>query len=378
MNPTIDILRAELERLFSLDEMTSMSTRLLGLDPQEVGGAGGKATFALALAERCVAGDRVDALIDVLLAARSGVDPRVRDAAALPGADELAPGTFLGGYEIVRKIGEGPLAIVYLAQRDGIVDCVVKVLRSDARRDRRAAQRFLTATRMVASIAHPGLPTGLEAGDADGVFWVGYDFVDAQPLSARFARSGPSPFSELRPILRGILEPLAAMHKARIAHGNLKLENVLVGRGAEGEAAVTLVDFGIDRLRQRSSGTNGHSAVLSIVGSPKTIAPEQVRGQRSEPVTDVYAFGAMLYELVSGKPVFSYEHPTEAALAHASRVPEPPSVKAPRGWVTRDVDQFILRLLAKEPERRPRDAGALLDAIESIGRGPASILPPGQ
>jgi tetratricopeptide (TPR) repeat protein len=108
------------------------------------------------------------------------------------------------------------------------------------------------------------------------------------------------------------------------------------------------------------------------------MAPEQVRGLRAEPATDVYAFGAMLYELVAGKPVFSFEHATEAALAHATRAPEPPSIKAPRGWVTRDVDQFVLRLLAKEPERRPRDAQALLDAIESIGRGPASILPPGQ
>ena len=92
MNPTIDILRAELERLFSLDEMTSMSQRLLGLDPEDVGGATAKASFAKALTERCVDGDRIDALVDVILVSRQGVDPRVRDVAGLLGKEEIAAG----------------------------------------------------------------------------------------------------------------------------------------------------------------------------------------------------------------------------------------------------------------------------------------------
>src|SRR5437016_6475719 len=110
MNPTIDILRAELERLFSLDEMTSMSERLLGLDPQDVGGATAKASFAKALAERCVDGDRIDALVDVLLAWRPGVDPRLRDVAGLFAKEELSPGDILGPFVVSRKIGESALA----------------------------------------------------------------------------------------------------------------------------------------------------------------------------------------------------------------------------------------------------------------------------
>ena len=79
MNPTIDILRGELERLFTLEEMTSMSERLLGLVPHDVGGASAKGSFARALTERCVDGDRLDALVDVILHSRKEVDPRVRD-----------------------------------------------------------------------------------------------------------------------------------------------------------------------------------------------------------------------------------------------------------------------------------------------------------
>jgi serine/threonine protein kinase/lipopolysaccharide biosynthesis regulator YciM len=377
MNSTIDILRGELERLFSLDEMTSMSARLLGLDPEEVGGTTAKASFAKALAERCFDADRIDALVDVLLVWRPGADPRLRDATSLFGKEDISPGDSLGPFVITRKLGEGAAGVVYAARRDH-EDRVLKVLRREASRDKRAVQRFLTATRMVAALDHPGLPRGLEAGESDGNYWVSYASVDAQPLSARFTRTGPAHFNEIKPILRGILEPLAALHKSRIAHGNLKLENVLVARSASGGddsgAIVTLVDFGTDRLRQRSVSANGHGgAVAAVVGSPKTIAPEQVRGLRADPATDVYAFGAMMYELLSGRPVFPYESATDAALAHVSKFPEAPSSKAPRGWVSKDIDQFVLSLLAKEPSRRPRDASLVLDVLDSLGR--ASIPP---
>jgi tetratricopeptide (TPR) repeat protein len=384
MNPTIDILGAELERLFSLDEMTSMSAKLLGLDPEDVGGATAKATFARALAERCIDGDRVDALVDVIVAARPGVDPRLRDGASLFRTDELQPGAELGPFVVTRKLGESALAIVYVARRGGD-DHVLKVLRREASRDQRAVQRFLTAQRMLAEVHHPGLPAQLDVGESDGTYWVSHLAFEGGLLSTRFARTGPSHFTELRPILRGILEPLAALHKARIAHGSLKLENVLVGRPVlEGEdvtspgesprgALVLLVDAGMDRLRQRTIGHNGHGVGVAVFASPKTIAPEQVRGQRAEPATDVYAFGAVMYELLSGRAVFAYETATDAALAHLAKTPEPPSTKAPRGWVSKDIDQFVLTLLGKEANRRPRDASAVLDALESLGRG--SIAP---
>jgi tetratricopeptide (TPR) repeat protein/tRNA A-37 threonylcarbamoyl transferase component Bud32 len=373
MNPTIDILRAELERLFSLDEMTSMSQRLLGLDPEEVGGATAKASFAQALTERCLDGDRIDALVDVILVSRQGVDPRVRDVVGLFGKEELLPGKALGPYVIGRKLGESELSIVYAAKH-GAEERVLKVLRREACRDKRAVQRYLTANRLVAEVEHPGLPQWLEAGESDGAYWISYAHVESmQPLSTRFARTGPSHINELRPLLRSILEPLAALHEARIAHGDLKLENVLVGRADDGGVKVTLIDFGTDRLRQRPTVANGHTGVLVVFGSPKTVAPEQVRGMRSDAATDVYAFGAMMYELLSGKPVFSFENATDAAFAHVAKTPEPPSAKAPRGWITRDVDHFVLSLLAKDPDRRPRDASALLDEIDSLGRTSASI-----
>lgn len=371
-NPTIDILRGELERLFSLEEMTSMSERLLGLSPEDVGGASAKGSFARALTERCFDGDRLDALVDVILHARKEVDPRVRDLGALLGREELTPGRQVGDFTIQKKIGESDLGVVYQAVRqDGSAKATyaLKLLRRDAARDRRAVHRFLTANRLVGTVDHPGLPRHLEAGELEpGHFYVAYEYVDAQPLAARIARSGPMPYGDVRPLLRGILEPLALVHRAHLVHGDLKPENVLVaGRPGE-EPRVVLIDFGTDRLRLRSVAANGHTGLLAVFGSPKTVAPEIVRGRAADPKTDVYAFGAVLYELLTGKPVFPHDNATDAAFAHLTRDPEPPSARAPRGSVSRDVDAFVLSLLHKDPARRPKDAGAVLDALDSIGR----------
>lgn len=374
MNPTIDILRGELERLFSLEEMTSMSERLLGLRPDDVGGASAKGSFALALTERCFDGDRLDALVDVILHSRKEVDPRVRDLVALMAKEELPAGRQIGDFTIQKKIGESDLGIVYTAVRqdgDARATYAVKVLRREAVRDRRAVHRFLTANRLIATVGGPGLPRNLEAGELEpGLFYVAYQFIEAQPLSARLARTGPIAFNELRPILRGILEPLAAIHRAHLVHGDLKTENILVASKPtdEGDPRVVLIDFGTDRLRNRSVSANGHTGLLAVFGSPKTVAPEVVRGRAADPKTDVYAFGAVLYELLTGKPVFQSENATDAAFAHLSRDVEAPSTRAPRGWVPRDVDGFLLSLLAKDPARRPKDAAAVLDALESTGR----------
>jgi len=374
MNPTIDILRGELERLFTLEEMTSMTERLLGLVPDEVGGASAKGSFARALTERCVDGDRLDALVDVILHSRKEVDPRVRDFATLMGKEEFAVGRQLGDFTIQRKIGESDLGIVYQAVRaDGAAKATyaLKVLRREVARDRRAVHRFLTANRLIGTVDHEGLPRHLEAGEVEpGLFYVAYEYIEAQPLSARLARTGPIAYNELRPLLQGILAPLAALHRAHLIHGDVKAENILVASGGA-EPRVVLIDFGSDRLRARSVQANDHTGLLAVFGSPKTVAPEIVRGRAADPKSDVYAFGAVLFELLTGKAVFMHESATDAAFAHLSSEPEPPSTRAPRGLVSRDIDAFVLSLLHKDPARRPKDAGAVLDALESIGRASA-------
>ena len=378
MNPNIQTLRSELERLFSLEELIQLSTNLLGLVPEEVGGQTAKGSFAGALAERCVESDRIEALVDVILVHRKEVDPRVRDIAGLLGEADLAPGKTFGPYQIDKKLSSTELGVVYLAKKEGVA-YLLKTLRREAARDRRAVHRFLTANRLVATVKHEGFPKNIDAGEVDGTPYVAYENIDAQPLSARLARTGPSHINELRPILKGILEPLAALHKAGLVHGDLKTEHVLVMRGAEPQSVkIVLIDFGGDRLRPRLAPNGGQPGFLAVFGSPKTISPEQIRGRAADARTDVYAFGAMLYELLAGKPPFASENPADAAFAHLMTVPEAPSVKAPRGWVSKEVDAFVLSLLSKDPAQRPKDAIALVDVVEALGRPVTAAKTPTQ
>jgi tetratricopeptide (TPR) repeat protein len=362
----IDILRGELERLFSLEELTRLSEDVLGLGADDVGGSGNKSTFARSLVDRCREDAALDALADAIVASRSEVDPKVRDAIVhgFATVDELQPGAALGSFVIGKKLGEGPLAHTYLA-KNGDKEVVLRVLRSEVAIDRRRTARYFVHARLVSAIDHTGIPRGGFARWVEGRACIGYDFVEAQPLGARIGRTGPMHLNEARPLLKGVLEALAAIHDKKLVHGNLKLENVLVARGDAGVPRVLLSDAGADRLRRRARAAGD---VLGMVVTPKIAAPELHRGRGADARSDVYAFGVLLYEVLAGKLPFVASTPVEIAVQHLTKEPEPPSAVAPRGWVTKELDTFVLSLLAKEPSDRPRDGNALLEALETLGR----------
>ncbi|HEY2409310.1 MAG TPA: tetratricopeptide repeat protein, partial [Polyangiaceae bacterium] len=367
-----DILRAELERLFELDELLGISRDLLGFEPEAVGGTLAKASFAGALTAHCLEHDAIEALCDAVVATRGDVSQKITDlrVTGLSPDEELRAGDELGPYLILRQLGEGRLAISYLARKDSD-EYRLKILRREATRDARGLQRYLTVNRVIARIDHPGLPKNLEVGTVGGRIFVAHLQGDAQPLSARIARTGPMHINEAKPLLHGILDALSALHERRVAHGDLRLENVFVSRSPDGKQQIVLVDAGTDRLRARPRVGNGRSELFSTVSSPRTVSPEQIRGLIADPTSDVYSFGAMLYEMLSGKSPFSDKSALEAAIGHLSVEPPPPSGVAPRGWIPREIDEFVLRLLSKDPQARPKDAKRVLELLESPARSAA-------
>ncbi|MGZ3452690.1 MAG: tetratricopeptide repeat protein, partial [Polyangiales bacterium] len=137
---------------------------------------------------------------------------------------------------------------------------------------------------------------------------------------------------------------------------------------------VVLVDFGTDRLRARGRTALHQTGILAVYGSAKAMAPELVRGHVADAKSDVYAFGALLFEVLTGKPLFAKDNATslEVALAHLATNAEPPSATAPRGWVAKETDKFVLDLLNKDATQRPADANAVLEVFDRLGRGTAS------
>lgn len=364
-----DTLRGELERLFDLDDMMETSRDVLGMSPDDVGGTASAAAFARALVDRCAATDRIEALLDAVQALKPNVDKKVVRATldGLVGEEELQAGSSLGGFSITRKLGAGSSGTVYLTKRDDR-EMILKVLRPGLVRDRSALARFAVAWRLHARVEHEGLPTGLCIGSEDGLDYVAYDHVEGQTVAARTARSGPMHINEARSHLHGLLDALVAIHDRRLAHGNVKLSNLLVARGSEaGKQRLVLLDPAFDRLRAVRLTSNGVDALV-VVGDAKGAAPEQLRGRGADARSDVYTFGAVMYELLTGKPLFPDGPGMPYAIAQLSKQPEPAASAAPRGWVTKEVSEFIDTLLAKEPEKRPKDARAVLEAFETLGR----------
>ena len=183
---TIEVLQGELERLFELHELLRLSADVLGFDPEQVGGTSSKGAFARSLVGYCVDQDATDALVDAILLSSDQADTRLRSVVAQAPNGELGPGTRVGSLRIVKKIGEGGLSVVYLAESEGQQRAALKVIRPQFARDRAAVHRFTTASRVVQSLQSPGLVPILGVGQLeDSRPWVAAAYLAGQTLAQR-------------------------------------------------------------------------------------------------------------------------------------------------------------------------------------------------
>ena len=373
---TTDVLKSELERLFELDEMLSLSADLLGYTPEEVGSTTAKGAFARALVDRCATEDALAALLEAMVFTKKGIKEGIDLFAA---ADELPAGSTALGFKIQKKLGEGGLGTTYLADKDdGRV--ALKVLKTSLSRDKGALKRFATAVRAASKIDSKNLaPIVLVGTLPDGRVAVATRFVEGQALGARIARTGPMHFNEARPIVRGVLSALEALHARSITHGGVKMENVFVVRPTAedrmaNEPTGVLVDPGADRLLLRAVPQSaGQTGLLAASGSAKSYAPEHLAKGKPSASTDLYAVACMLFELVTGKPPFAGQSAAEVAAKHLLESAPTASSIAPRGWVSKELDEILARALGKDPAQRFTTATSFRESIESIGR--ASIPP---
>src|SRR5215203_6169894 len=238
----------------------------------------------------------------------------------------LSPGARLGPYEIVSPAGAGGMGEVYRA-RDTRLDRTValKVLPPDLTNDPAARQRFEREARAVAALSHPHICTLHDIGQQDGTDFLVMEYLDGETLAARLAR-GKLPLDQALQYGIQIADALAAAHKAGIVHRDLKPGNIMLTK-----SGAKLLDFGLAKpgVQIAASGitqlvTEGPlTAAGTLLGTLHYMAPEQLQGAEADTRTDVFGFGCVLYEMITGRRAFGGDTPASVIAAVLEHAPAP-------------------------------------------------------
>jgi serine/threonine protein kinase/tetratricopeptide (TPR) repeat protein len=293
--------------------------------------------------------------VESLLAQSSG-DGMLDRLAWAPDATPLTAGRRVSHYEIQEKLGEGGMGVVYKA--------------SDTRLGRSVALKFVKAqfghrwereARAVAALNHPHIATLYEVGEHEGSPYLVMELVDGRPLK------GPLPVKRAIEYGIQIADALAAAHAAGIVHRDLKPGNLLVTE----KGSVKVLDFGLAK-RADQEGAPASTQTAGLAGTPGYLAPEQIEGRPADARSDIFAFGCVLYELLSGRRAFPGETVMAALTAAATTEP-----KALEG-VPEQLDKLVRRCLRKDPERRfqhMEDVRVELEELKQAGGGAATLAP---
>jgi len=283
--------------------------------------------------------------------------------------EDLAAGTALGGrYELDEVVGSGGMATVWRAH-DLVLDrpVAVKILHARLAEDPAFLDRFNTEATASARLTHPNIVHVFDAGTADGSAFIVMELFDGETLRDRLHRTGPLPPAEAASIMVQALQGLQFAHDHNLIHRDVKPANVLVA--SDGRVKVT--DFGIAKVAY--GGTADPTTTGKVLGSVPYLAPEQVEGNPLDARADVYAAGAMLYELLTGRPPFVAETDLAAAMLRLTSDPIPP--RAIRSGIPRGLDAVVMRSLARKPDDRFGSAAAMAAALAPFEPGATDRVP---
>ena len=269
-------------------------------------------------------------------------------------------------YEILGLLGSGGMGNVYKA-RDRELDELValKVLRPELVGAPGAIERFRREVKLARRVTHPNVARVFDIGERGGDRLLTMELVDGEPLSARLAREGRLSVAAIVEIASAICAGLGAAHAAGVIHRDLKPDNVLLEKGGR----VVLTDFGIACAAARGDAV----ATSAFVGSPAYMAPEQIEGAALDARTDLYALGAMLFELATGtRP---WQGATVLAVAAARLLHPPPDPRASRPDLPAALAAVVLRCMARRPDERYASAAEVAGELASMTLPVLSLAP---
>ena len=275
-------------------------------------------------------------------------------------ADPVALGP-QGRYRLVRRIATGGMGEVWQAD-DTVLGrrVALKLLVEELAADDRATRRFVREARATARLAHPNVARVFDFGSDGGAPFLVMELLEGETLAARLA-SGPLGPAEAARVAAAVADALEAAHRLGIVHRDVKPSNVMLTRDGE----VKVLDFGIAAAADETHSTTGSGLYATVA----YVSPERVAGEPATPASDVYSLGAVLYELLCGRPPFSGRSPALVARAHLHDQPVPVRQLAP--WVPARLAEACQAALAKDPARRPSSAASLAIRLRAAVAAPA-------
>ena len=289
----------------------------------------------------------------------------------------ILPGRRLGPYEILSAIGAGGMGEVYKA-RDTRLDRIVaiKVLPTHLADRSELRERFEREARTIASLNHPHICTLYDIGQQDGIDFLVMEYLEGETLAQRLLK-GSLPLEQVLQYAIEIADALDKAHRKGVTHRDLKPGNIMLTK-----SGTKLLDFGLAKLKQEASPENVSLSDLpteadpltaqgTILGTLQYMAPEQVEGKEVDSRTDIFAFGAVVYEMATGKRAF--EGKTQASVMGAIMSADPPPISSLQPMTPPALDRVVKRCLAKEPDERCQSAKDLTDELKWIGEGGSQL-----
>jgi serine/threonine-protein kinase len=270
-------------------------------------------------------------------------------------------------YKLLSLLGEGGMGAVYKAEHVRMGKALaLKLLRSDFAREPSAVDRFADEAQIVSRLSHPHTIAVFDFGEigvAAGLY-LAMEYVPGKDLASVLRTGGPIPAPRVITIGQQILGSLAEAHDAGIVHRDVKPGNVMLMQTRSGDDFVKVLDFGIAKLRD-DTGASAVTSVGAIIGTPSYLSPEQARGRDVDARSDLYAAGAVLFELLAGRPPFVAPNPLAVVNAHLHDPPPPLNEFAPDAPAA--MVELVRRALSKRPEDRYQTADEMREALLAAG-----------
>ena len=275
--------------------------------------------------------------------------------------------TLSSRYEILEKIGEGGMAVVYKARCHLLNrNVAIKVLKDEYAKDETFVKRFRTEAQSAAALTHPNIVSVYDVGEENGINYIVMELLETKTLKDYIEEHGALSSELTLKIAAQIASALEAAHKAHIIHRDIKPHNIVLNKNL----VAKVTDFGIAKI------TNAPSATItsfgSTMGSVHYFSPEHAKGGYTDEKSDIYSLGVVMYEMATGKLPFDGDSPVSVALKHIQEEPKPPIEVNPS--VTPALNSIILKAMAKSTVVRYQSATELLRDISMALLKPNSLI----